>query len=231
MMSLPNTFVYMQFHPVAYIVKLNIEMSMAELITKVARADNISDGVHHSSSDPTLSVSKGTWAGKAGGTMRSHAGHSRIMSNDHLRSGAGGKRGSGGVAFASKPWEGRGGAEGGGYQAHVRTGEFGRGDVEMARGRQREGGGQQKSVFDDANESHEMDFMTMLKRGPESGERDGGMDRERERDRGDAVIVKTVDVTVSDVHHDDDGAGVQDDVASSTDASSTITESVRKLPV
>ena len=30
----------MQFHPVAYIVKLNIEMSMAELITKVAQSPN-----------------------------------------------------------------------------------------------------------------------------------------------------------------------------------------------
>ncbi|KAH8203037.1 hypothetical protein TruAng_002765 [Truncatella angustata] len=40
MMSLENTFVYMQFHPLAYIVKLNIEMSMAELIVKVAKARN-----------------------------------------------------------------------------------------------------------------------------------------------------------------------------------------------
>ncbi|KAF6802595.1 hypothetical protein CMUS01_15312 [Colletotrichum musicola] len=37
MMSLNNTFVYMQFHPLAYMVKLKIEMSMAELIGKVAR--------------------------------------------------------------------------------------------------------------------------------------------------------------------------------------------------
>ncbi|KAK2010410.1 hypothetical protein LZ32DRAFT_693360 [Colletotrichum eremochloae] len=37
MMSLKNTFVYMQFHPLAYMVKLKIEMSMAELIGKVAR--------------------------------------------------------------------------------------------------------------------------------------------------------------------------------------------------
>ncbi|KAL3427542.1 hypothetical protein PVAG01_01051 [Phlyctema vagabunda] len=37
MMSLRNTFVYMQFHPLAYIVKLKIEMSMADLIAKVAR--------------------------------------------------------------------------------------------------------------------------------------------------------------------------------------------------
>ncbi|KAF2970699.1 hypothetical protein GQX73_g2857 [Xylaria multiplex] len=37
MMSLPNTFVYMQFHPLAYIVKLNIELSMADLIGRIAR--------------------------------------------------------------------------------------------------------------------------------------------------------------------------------------------------
>lgn len=37
MMSLRNDFVYMQFHPVAYLVKLNIEMSMSNLIIKVAR--------------------------------------------------------------------------------------------------------------------------------------------------------------------------------------------------
>ncbi|KAF9006797.1 hypothetical protein BDZ89DRAFT_889965, partial [Hymenopellis radicata] len=37
MMSLKNDFVYLQFHPVAYIVKLNIEMAMSNLIIKVAR--------------------------------------------------------------------------------------------------------------------------------------------------------------------------------------------------
>lgn len=37
LMSLRNQVVYIQFHPVAYMVKLNIEMSMAGLITKLAR--------------------------------------------------------------------------------------------------------------------------------------------------------------------------------------------------
>ncbi|KAI9738839.1 MAG: hypothetical protein M1834_008346 [Cirrosporium novae-zelandiae] len=37
-MSLHNTFVYMQFHPLAYLVKLNIEMTMAELISRVSRS-------------------------------------------------------------------------------------------------------------------------------------------------------------------------------------------------
>ena len=39
-MSLKNGFVYMQFHPLAYTVKLNIEMSMANLIRKVANKKN-----------------------------------------------------------------------------------------------------------------------------------------------------------------------------------------------
>lgn len=38
-MSLPNQVVYIQFHPVAYMVKLNIEMTMADLITKLASGD------------------------------------------------------------------------------------------------------------------------------------------------------------------------------------------------
>ncbi|KAL0578213.1 hypothetical protein V5O48_003788 [Marasmius crinis-equi] len=41
MMSLRNDFVYMQFHPAAYIVKLNIEMAMGNLITKVAKDTSI----------------------------------------------------------------------------------------------------------------------------------------------------------------------------------------------
>lgn len=43
LMSLPNQVVYVQFHPVAYMVKLNIEMSMASLIVHVARG-HTSDG-------------------------------------------------------------------------------------------------------------------------------------------------------------------------------------------
>lgn len=37
LMSLKNQVVYVQFHPVAYMVKLNIEMTMASLITKLAK--------------------------------------------------------------------------------------------------------------------------------------------------------------------------------------------------
>ena len=38
LMSLPNQVVYVQFHPVAYMVKLNIELSMASLIRRIAKA-------------------------------------------------------------------------------------------------------------------------------------------------------------------------------------------------
>ncbi|EXL57589.1 hypothetical protein FOCG_04720 [Fusarium oxysporum f. sp. radicis-lycopersici 26381] len=59
MMSLRNTFVYMQFHPLAYTVKLHIEMSMADLIGKIARdkhcgiiaegtfSSRVSNGTYH----------------------------------------------------------------------------------------------------------------------------------------------------------------------------------------
>lgn len=36
LMFLHNQLVFMQFHPVAYLVKLNIEMTMSRLITKIA---------------------------------------------------------------------------------------------------------------------------------------------------------------------------------------------------
>lgn len=36
-MWLPNQVVFIQFHPVVYIVKLNIEMSMASLVVKLAQ--------------------------------------------------------------------------------------------------------------------------------------------------------------------------------------------------
>ncbi|KAK6860889.1 hypothetical protein PG995_004525, partial [Apiospora arundinis] len=40
LMFLPNQVVFIQFHPVTYIVKLNIEMAMANMIRKLARTMN-----------------------------------------------------------------------------------------------------------------------------------------------------------------------------------------------
>lgn len=50
LMSLQNQVVYIQFHPIAYMVKLNIEMSMADLIVKIARNSEID--VNDESSGP-----------------------------------------------------------------------------------------------------------------------------------------------------------------------------------
>lgn len=44
MMALSNSWVYTQFHPLAYMVKLNIELTMASLITKIARQSGQSYG-------------------------------------------------------------------------------------------------------------------------------------------------------------------------------------------
>ncbi|KAF2188033.1 hypothetical protein K469DRAFT_737762 [Zopfia rhizophila CBS 207.26] len=54
LMSLPNQIVYIQFHPVAYMVKLNIEMSMASLVVRLARGKTENDMYDnfHSSTDP-----------------------------------------------------------------------------------------------------------------------------------------------------------------------------------
>lgn len=49
MMSLPNSFVYIQFHPLVYLLKLQIEMKMADLIGKVVRASNNQDSHDYSS--------------------------------------------------------------------------------------------------------------------------------------------------------------------------------------
>ncbi|KAL5326578.1 hypothetical protein ACEPPN_004265 [Leptodophora sp. 'Broadleaf-Isolate-01'] len=44
MLSLPNPYDYVQFAPVAYIVKLYIELTMADLISKVVRSGSVERG-------------------------------------------------------------------------------------------------------------------------------------------------------------------------------------------
>lgn len=56
LMSLPNQIVYIQFHPVTYMVKLNIEMSMADLITKLARGENSDTHLPTSSNHRTMTT-------------------------------------------------------------------------------------------------------------------------------------------------------------------------------
>ncbi|KAF4341026.1 hypothetical protein FBEOM_5077 [Fusarium beomiforme] len=67
MMSLPNDIVYVQFHPLAYLVKLHIEMNMADLIIKVVKASNNSDYPDYSGSrsNPTQKQKSSKQAGKS----------------------------------------------------------------------------------------------------------------------------------------------------------------------
>jgi hypothetical protein len=53
LMSLPSSLVYLSFHPVAYLLKLQIEMKMAELITKIVRSSGTrgSDEMYYHSSN------------------------------------------------------------------------------------------------------------------------------------------------------------------------------------
>ncbi|KAF4469122.1 hypothetical protein FALBO_3993 [Fusarium albosuccineum] len=62
LMSLPSSLVYLSFHPVCYLLKLQIEMKMAELITKIVRsggARGSDDNYYHNSSSGDKSKSGG----------------------------------------------------------------------------------------------------------------------------------------------------------------------------
>ncbi|KAF4967843.1 hypothetical protein FSARC_4678 [Fusarium sarcochroum] len=77
MMSLPNSFVYVQFHPLVYLCKLHIEMNMADLIGKVVRASNHNNGeaTHDYSSRSRTTQKTGTrpGPGRFGGALtRTH---------------------------------------------------------------------------------------------------------------------------------------------------------------
>ncbi|KAF1850929.1 uncharacterized protein K460DRAFT_373064 [Cucurbitaria berberidis CBS 394.84] len=87
LMFLKNQVVYIQFHPVAYMVKLNIEMSMASLVVRLAQGkpQNDMDPEQYSSTDPNS--------------------HSR--SAHHHRSGQNGNRNhSNAIQLSSRPKKG-----------------------------------------------------------------------------------------------------------------------------
>jgi hypothetical protein len=65
MMSLPNSAVYIQFHPLTYLVKLHIEMNIADLISKIVKATNQLDeyrtNKHHGAGGlPQVTPNSGT---------------------------------------------------------------------------------------------------------------------------------------------------------------------------
>ncbi|KAF2631076.1 hypothetical protein BU25DRAFT_455408 [Macroventuria anomochaeta] len=66
-MSIPNSFVYIQFHPLAYLVKLNIEMTMANLIKRIAISASRKPG-NASLANDFRSSNFSTSGAKSGGT-------------------------------------------------------------------------------------------------------------------------------------------------------------------
>ncbi|KAF1928035.1 uncharacterized protein M421DRAFT_166662 [Didymella exigua CBS 183.55] len=66
-MSINNSFVYIQFHPLAYLVKLNIEMTMANLIKRIAMAASRKPG-NASLANDFRSGSLSTSGAKSGAT-------------------------------------------------------------------------------------------------------------------------------------------------------------------
>ncbi|KAF7563997.1 hypothetical protein G7046_g121 [Stylonectria norvegica] len=69
MMSLPNDIVYLQFHPLAYLVKLHIEMNMADLITKVVKASSAT-GYPDYSNERSRSAPKSSQRGPTNGSKK-----------------------------------------------------------------------------------------------------------------------------------------------------------------
>ncbi|MCJ1399944.1 hypothetical protein MMC11_003147 [Xylographa trunciseda] len=80
LMSLPNQIVYIQFHPVAYIVKLNIEMSMADLITRIAIGSERTD---FTSPHPISCHSNPTYLGSPPPPNTPRVHQLRTFSNSH----------------------------------------------------------------------------------------------------------------------------------------------------
>ncbi|OAL54555.1 hypothetical protein IQ07DRAFT_272625 [Pyrenochaeta sp. DS3sAY3a] len=67
-MSIPNSFVYIQFHPLAYIVKLNIEMTMANLIKRIAISTSRKTGKVSMAEEFKSSSNMSTTGQKSGAT-------------------------------------------------------------------------------------------------------------------------------------------------------------------
>lgn len=85
-MSLPNQEVFILFHPLIYMAKLNIEMTMASLIVKLARTGRADAYQHHQTSQH----------GNSSGTPHRHGGmgkrgkNNKNNNNDRMSKRAGG---------------------------------------------------------------------------------------------------------------------------------------------
>lgn len=70
-MSLPNQEVFILFHPLVYMAKLNIEMTMASLIVKLARGSRADAYQHHPNSQHQSSTPRQGGNSGAAGERRS----------------------------------------------------------------------------------------------------------------------------------------------------------------
>ncbi|OAL50999.1 hypothetical protein IQ07DRAFT_508713 [Pyrenochaeta sp. DS3sAY3a] len=92
LMFLKNGVVYIQFHPVVYMVKLNIEMSMASLVVRLAqgRSQNDMDPEPYSSTDPQSHLRSGQHArrvGVSGGNANNGSGVKSIQLTSRSKKG------------------------------------------------------------------------------------------------------------------------------------------------
>ncbi|KAF4957349.1 hypothetical protein FSARC_11348 [Fusarium sarcochroum] len=89
LMSLPSSLVYLSFHPVCYLLKLQIEMKMAELITKIVRStSNRSDDMYYPRSGTNPGKMTGTTS-KTKGSLNQSGVHGTLQGNHaiHIKGG------------------------------------------------------------------------------------------------------------------------------------------------
>ncbi|KAF2790695.1 hypothetical protein K505DRAFT_409675 [Melanomma pulvis-pyrius CBS 109.77] len=106
-MSIPNSFVYIQFHPLAYIIKLNIEMVMANLIKRIAVSKSRRMGNASIIEEFASSSNKSSSANTGPGTHVRRSSYielsAKMFSGKHKDSTSNSKGGGGGRAISFAP--------------------------------------------------------------------------------------------------------------------------------
>lgn len=83
---------YLQFHPVVYLLKLHIEMKMADLISKVVRASNINDQLSHFGSNTQTHIDSSQLQHDRSNATMSRT-HTKIVQDDEIELTRGGSAG------------------------------------------------------------------------------------------------------------------------------------------
>ncbi|CAA9964761.1 hypothetical protein PTMSG1_08120 [Pyrenophora teres f. maculata] len=82
-MSIPNSFVYIQFHPLAYLVKLNIEMTMANLIKRIAISTSRKTGMASIANEFKSSSNMSATHHQTGAASHDHCASGHELSSFH----------------------------------------------------------------------------------------------------------------------------------------------------